>query len=92
VFLSKKEPLFFRKVAHFLFLLYTFFMGLSLILTLLFFITLIIFFGYSAVLLWQWKQYSTGKYTTVVHMFFYMGVSMIFLLIMLGGLLYTLNI
>jgi hypothetical protein len=38
-------------------------------------VTIIIFGLYSAVLLWHWKEYSTGKFTTVANMFMYLGVS-----------------
>jgi len=40
----------------------------------------VLVFGlYSAILLWHWKEYSTGKFTTVANMFIYVGVG--------GGLL-----
>ncbi len=36
---------------------------------------LLVFGIFSAVLLWHWKLYSTGKFTTVSNMFVYLGVS-----------------
>ncbi len=41
----------------------------------LFGVTLIAFGIFSAVLLWHWKLYSTGKYTTVGNMVIYLSVS-----------------
>jgi uncharacterized membrane protein len=54
---------------------------------------LIIGFGiYSAVLLWHWKLYSTGKFTTVANMFIYLGVSVGFIVLMvLAATWYTLS-
>jgi len=43
-------------------------------------IVFIVYGVYSAIMLWHWKEYSTGKYTTVANMFVYLGVS--------GGLLF----
>ena len=48
-------------------------------------ITLIVFGVYSAVLLWHWRIYSTGKFTTVSNMLLYLGVSGIFLVLMAGA-------
>lgn len=33
-----------------------------------------VFCLYSAILLWHWKQYSTGKFTTVANMLVYLAV------------------
>ena len=53
-------------------------------------VTLIVFCVYSAVLLWHWNIYSTGKFTTVSNMMLYLGVSGLFLAIMaLSALAYT---
>jgi hypothetical protein len=44
---------------------------------------LIIIFGiFSAVLLWHWKVYSTGRFTTVSNMLMYMAVSIGFIVLM----------
>lgn len=40
---------------------------------------IVVFCIFSAILLWHWKVYSTGRFTTVATMFTYLGVS--------GGLL-----
>ncbi|HCC04771.1 TPA: hypothetical protein DEP58_00515 [Patescibacteria group bacterium] len=44
---------------------------------------LIIFGAFSAILLWHWKIYSTGKFTTVSNMVLYLSVSAGFLAIMI---------
>ena len=44
------------------------------ILTILFLIALIFFAVYSAILFWQWKRYSTGRYTTPAYMLVYLAV------------------
>jgi len=36
---------------------------------------LLVFGSFSAVLLWHWKLYSTGKFTTVSNMILYLAVS-----------------
>jgi len=38
-------------------------------------VTFIIYGIYSAIMLWHWNEYSTGKYTTAANMFVYLGVS-----------------
>ncbi len=38
-------------------------------------LTLIVFAVYSFILLWHWKEYGTGKFTTLANMFIYLGVS-----------------
>ena len=38
-------------------------------------VMLTIFLVYSVILLWHWKEYSTGKYTTVGSMLMYLSVS-----------------
>jgi hypothetical protein len=43
---------------------------------------LIVFAIYSAVMLWHWKEYSTGKYTTAANIFLYVGVAAGFLIMM----------
>ena len=52
---------------------------------------LFIVFGlYSVVLLWHWKEYSTGKYTTVANMTIYLGVGLgLLALMLLATLWYT---
>jgi len=45
-------------------------------------VMMILFGIYSAILLWHWKEYSTGKFTTVANMLIYVGVGGGFLLIM----------
>lgn len=45
--------------------------------------TIIIFALYSSILLWHWKTYSTGKFTTVSNMFVYLSVSGGFILMMI---------
>ncbi len=45
-------------------------------------VTLIIFSVYSAILIWHWRVYSTGKFTTVSNLLLYLGVSMLFIAIM----------
>jgi|GEM_PF-3015742 len=55
---------------------------LDLIMWGLFGIVLIIYAIYSLIMLWHWKEYSTGKYTTVANMFMYVGVSVGFLAMM----------
>jgi hypothetical protein len=35
---------------------------------------LIVFNIFSAILLWHWRTYSTGRFTTVANMFMYLGV------------------
>jgi DNA-binding transcriptional regulator of glucitol operon len=57
------------------------------LLTFVFFLALIVFAGYSAVMLWQWKQYSTGRYTTVAYMVAYLAVSGLCILGMVTALL-----
>ena len=53
-------------------------------------ITLIVFGVYSAILLWHWRVYSTGKFTTVGNMLLYIGVSLLFICIMVfSALAYT---
>jgi hypothetical protein len=42
-------------------------------------LALIIFCIYSAVVFWHWKEYSTGKFTTVANMLMYLAIG--------GGLL-----
>ncbi|KKS30297.1 MAG: hypothetical protein UV60_C0004G0002 [Parcubacteria group bacterium GW2011_GWA2_43_11] len=44
---------------------------------------LLIFGSFSAVLLWHWKIYSTGRFTTVSNMVLYLTVSAGFLTIMI---------
>jgi hypothetical protein len=36
--------------------------------------SIIVFAIYSAILLWHWKEYSTGKFTTVANMVVYLSV------------------
>lgn len=55
----------------------------EIILWVIFGITLLLFGIFSAVLLWHWKLYSTGKFTTVSNMLLYLGVSAGFLVIMI---------
>ena len=43
---------------------------------------LVVFGVYSVVLLWHWKEYSMGKFTTVANMFVYVGVGVGLLVIM----------
>ncbi len=51
----------------------------------------IVFCIYSAIMLWHWKEYSNGKFTTTVHMFVYLGVGGAFLAVMgLAATWYTL--
>jgi DNA-binding transcriptional regulator of glucitol operon len=57
------------------------------LLTFVFFLTLIVFAVYSAVMLWQWKRYSTGRYTTVTYMVVYLVVSGLCILGMATALL-----
>jgi hypothetical protein len=45
-------------------------------------LTFIVFGIYSVVMLWHWKEYSTGKYTTAANMFVYLGVSVGFIMLM----------
>ncbi len=55
-------------------------------------LTIIAFTAYSAILLWHWKTYSTGKYTTVANMLVYLGVSVSLISIMaLSALWYSLS-
>jgi len=52
---------------------------------------LIVFAVYSLVLLWHWKEYSTGRFTTTMNMFVYLGVSLGCLALMaLAALWYSL--
>ena len=44
-------------------------------------VAVVVFGVYSAILLWHWKEYSTGKFTTVANMGVYLSVG--------GGLLVT---
>ncbi|MBP9750115.1 MAG: hypothetical protein KBD21_05295 [Candidatus Pacebacteria bacterium] len=37
-------------------------------------VAVVVFGIYSAVLLWHWKEYSTGRFTTVANMLVYLGV------------------
>ena len=41
-----------------------------------------VFCLYSAILLWHWKEYSMGKYTTVANMLVYLGVGVACLIVM----------
>ena len=61
---------------------------IDIILWAIFGITLIVFGVYSAVLLWHWKIYSTGKFTTVSNMVLYLIVSAVFLSIMIFSAVY----
>ena len=45
-------------------------------------VVFIVYGIHSAIMLWHWKEYSTGKYTTVTNMFMYLGVSAGFLFLM----------
>jgi hypothetical protein len=45
-------------------------------------ISVIVFGLYSSILLWHWKIYSTGKFTTISNMFVYLGVGGGFIAIM----------
>ena len=45
-------------------------------------VVFIVYGIHSAIMLWHWKEYSTGKYTTVTNMFMYLGVSGGFLFLM----------
>jgi len=56
---------------------------LDIVLWVIFGITLLIFGVYSAILLWHWKMYSTGKFTTVSNMILYLCVSAVFLILMI---------
>lgn len=37
-------------------------------------VAVVVFGVYSAILLWHWKEYSTGKFTTVTNMGVYLAV------------------
>lgn len=58
------------------------------ILWVVFGVTLILFAVFSSVLLWHWKLYSTGKFTTVSNMMLYLGVSAGLLFIMILSILW----
>jgi len=45
-------------------------------------VVVLVFGVYSAVLLWHWKIYSTGRFTSAANMFVYLGVSAGFLMLM----------
>ncbi len=48
----------------------------------------VITFGvYSAILLWHWKLYSTGKFTTVGNMIVYLSVGAGFIFVMILSIL-----
>jgi hypothetical protein len=51
-------------------------------------ISILIFVLYSAVLLWHWKLYSTGKFTTVSNAFLYLGVSAGFIFAMVFSIIW----
>lgn len=54
---------------------------------------LVVFVIFSGVLLWHWKLYSTGRYTTYASGLVYIAVSMFFIVLMvLGASWYTLAI
>jgi hypothetical protein len=47
------------------------------------FAAVVLGFGiYSVILLWHWKEYSTGRFTTVANMFVYLGVGVGLLVVM----------
>ena len=60
---------------------------IDIVLWIVFGITIIVFGIYSAILLWHWKIYSTGKFTTVSNMILYLGVSAVCIVIMIGSAL-----
>lgn len=37
-------------------------------------VAVVVFGAYSAILLWHWKEYSTGRFTTVANMLVYLAV------------------
>lgn len=45
-------------------------------------LAVVVFGIYSALMLWHWKEYSTGKFTTVANMVVYLGVGAACLLVM----------
>jgi len=60
---------------------------IDIVLWVLFGLVLVVFGIFSAVLLWHWKLYSTGKYTTVSNMILYLTVSAVFLFFMIISVL-----
>jgi hypothetical protein len=46
-------------------------------------VVVIIFGIYSAILLWHWKLYSTGKFTTVGNMVMYLSVGAFLIFVMI---------
>ena len=51
-------------------------------------VVFIIFGIFSSILLWHWKTYSTGKFTTVSNMLIYIGVAGGFILMMILSVLW----
>lgn len=47
-----------------------------------------IFSVYSAVLLWHWKKYSTGKFTTMTNMILYLSVGGGLIIVMLLSIIW----
>ena len=42
----------------------------------------VVFIVFSAILIWHWRMYSTGKFTTVSNMVMYLTVSLFFIVLM----------